>query len=389
MSAHSPLPVVNFGCKVRSAKIRKRSKIHLRLELPFEGLDRTRLCMKNISHRDRVSKVKTRLEKELGILPDMYYLSYLDSAPMEDSSRLVDHDIVEGGTLRINIWRMWQQLMKAAFMGNIKECFDCSLNIAGKSDWSKYCAWCALYMASHHGHHNLVAELLRRTSLAINFKTPCGWTALHAAARMGQWKVLCMLLNNGADVRITDNEGLTAFQLSCIHGHKKCENSLNFCQWNLQKYHIIAERKLDYDAGNARQSAFRLGHQLLDSTLNEKLMYRGKYAQLYMAHLPNPVTVAMVSKFEAEEKSPRAFIREQLHVKQEEEMNSTNAGNKLEFNYGWFDSLRAQQHIPCTRDIIKYSNPSSCQLRPHSLLNPGGYKTQGKVGGATHITFEL
>lgn len=349
--------------------------LRLKLEFPVQCPEAgsNKLLLKKVDYRSKVSKIIVRIEQEVGILPDMYYLSYLDSIPMEESSRLSDHDVVNRATLRVNVWRMWQELLKAATTGNVKDCFTCSVNIAGSSEWSKYCAWVVLYIAAHHGHHNLVAELLKKTSLSINYRSPCGWTALHAAARMGRWKALCMLLDNGADVRIIDDKGTTAHDLCRTHGHKKCENSLSFCQWNLQKYRIVKERKMDYNASHDRQLSTRLAHQMVDSSL--QMGFSGTQGQIYRVHTPNPVTVAMVNKFK-EERASNPFVKEQLHVKIEEDLTCHDNDGKLDFNYGWFDEVRAQQLVPSTRDIVRYSDPSSCQLRPRSLLNPEGYRTQ-------------
>lgn len=352
-------------------KSKRSGLLLLRLQLSFHCTEASNMVLKNVDQRSKISKIKVRLEQEVGILPDMYYLSYLDNVPMEDSSRLCDHDVVNRGTLRINVWRLWQDLLKAALLGNIKDCFSCALNLCGDSEWSRHCAWAALYVAAHRGHHNLVAELLKKTMLLINSTSPCQWTALHAAARMGRWKVVCMLIDNGIDVRVADYNSITAHDLARIHGYKKCENSLAFCQWNLQKYHIVQERKLDYDALRDRQLSTRLAHQLIDSTL--KIDYRGTQGQLYRAQLANTVTVATVKKFQ-KEKASSPDAKKNMHMKIEEDLSCRDTKGKLDFNYGWFDELRAQQLIPSTRDIIRYSDPSSCELRPRSLLNPEGFK---------------
>lgn len=347
--------------------------LSLKLQLPFQCPESIKLVLRQVNPRSRLSDIRLRLEEELGILPDMYYLSYLDAVPMEETSRLCDHDVVNQGTLRVNVWRMWQDLLRAVLSGNIKDVFSCSVNICSDSEWSKYCAWAALFVASHYGHHNLVAELLRRTYLAINYTSSCGWTALHASARMGRWKTMCMLIDNGADVRITDRLGHTAHDLARTYKHKKCENSLSFCLWNLQKHRTEQERKLDYNAENDRHLYTRLEYQMMDSTL--KASYRGTQGQLYTAHSPNPISVAKVKKF-LEVRAQNPFAKEKLYAKLDEELSCSDEHGKLKFNYGWFDELRAQQLIPPTRDIIKYSDPSSCQLRPRSILNPDGFKSQ-------------
>lgn len=380
----------------KKAAARFLKKLYLNLSFPASngGEDtEMRLMLSDVDLQASVGEVKVLIEEDLGILRDAYCLSYLDNAPLEESTRLCDHDVVEGASLRIQVWRTWTQLLKGAMTGDITDCFSASVNIAGSSDWSKYSAWAVLYTAAHRGHHYLVAELLRKTKLAVNKKTGSGWTALHAAARMGRWKVLCIMVDNGAHVKIKNNYNETAFDLSRKHKHKKCENSLSFCRWNLQKHRIVQERKLEYDAANERRSCSRQSFQTIDSS--QKIDFRGTQGQLYRAHTPNLVSMAKVSSFERERPSTDT-LKATLQVRLEEEERVSDAGGKLSFNYGWFDGLRAQQFIPCTRDVLKYSDPSSCQLWPRSIVNPGGYKVttssslqDRKMGRATKVTFEV
>lgn len=343
----------------------KQSSFKLYIELP---LDSRRLCLEGLTTQTDIKTIKLRLDEDSGLLPELYYLSYLDAAPLEDDSCLGNHDVVAGATLRLCPWRLWTDLLRAIYLGDSKECLACSLNIAGDSVWSRHCAWVALYVASSRGQHLLVAKLLEHTSLAINTQTSSGRTALHAAARVGHWKTLCVLIDNGADVRIKDNDNKTAFDLARHYGHKKCENSLNFCLWNLQKHQITGERRFDYDARKSRRTATREAHQYADSSL--VLGLNGTQGQRYVVHTPNPVTVRDVQVFE----------RYSLATRKTEGVDDGNEkladvaeGQRLDFNYGWFDPLRSQQLIPPTHDVLAYSDPSSCHLRPKSILNPGGY----------------
>lgn len=351
----------------KGSKCKKKSGIFkIYVQLPFESI---RLCLQGISGTTTIRTLKTKLDKDYGLLPEMYHLSYLDASPLDDASCLCSHDVISGATLTFTPWRAWRELLEAAYVGNVEHCFECSANIAGNSSWNRYCAWVALYTAAHQGHHTLVAKLIERTGLGINATGSGGRTALHAAARTGSWKTLCVLVDNGADVRIKDNDNLTAFDLSRKHGHKKCEHSLNFCQWNLQKHHITQERKHDYNAENARQNASREAHMYTDSMLAPGL--KGTQGQVYLFQTPNPVSVKHVQesqkvKLNREVKKPAIVI------------SKSGRGGKLEFNYGWFDPLRAQQFIPPTHDVLTYSNPASCFLRPKSLLNPGGYTVKSR-----------
>lgn len=346
----------------------------------------------NLNPRMTIASLKTLIEQDIGILPEMYALTYLDACPLLDDTRLQDNFIVDGGTLVLRSWRLWEDLLQYSYTGDHKLCLQ-TMSVTGSSEWNRHCAWVALYIASHRGHYLLVAKLLSETKVAINAKSPCGWTPLHATARTGQWKVLCILLDKGADVRLKDNKKLTAFDLARKHGHKKCENSLNFCQWNLQKHYIVQERRKEYDPNKARRMSVRQSHLNHDSTLSTWL--HGKQGQIYLTHIQNSVPIKQVEEYNKQQKishhQPLVPINDtslsSLKVDSTSRLSETHEsddiisesddyeGAKFRFNYGWFDSLRAQQLIPPTNDILTYVDPSSCLLRPRSLLNPEGFTT--------------
>ena len=382
----------------------KSNNFLVHLELPF---DTRSPLIKGLHSHSKVSLLRTRIEEDIGILAETYHLTYLDAAPLEDSRTLRSYDVINGATLKVCPWGNWSDLLIASYFGNATECFSCSMGITKDSEWSKHCAWCTLYIASHSGHCTLVANLLERTSVAINLQSRSGWTVLHAAARMGQWKVLCILVDNGADVRITNSMGLTAFDLARQYGHKKCEQSLNFCMWGLQKHRVVRERRYDYSARKAHTNATRQAHQYRDSTLTT--WRRGTHGQMYMMQVPNPITVGDVVKFERESTKnagqirtgrgesrqtcvlpsiklqpaspqtsgdvPRSPPPASITLSGTTDQEGQGRGKKLDFNYGWFDPLRSQLLIPPTHDVLTYANPSSCQLRPRSVLNPNGYQT--------------
>lgn len=335
-----------------------KQSLTVRLQLLFDvPITRT---IKRLSPRMKISALRKKIEQDYGILPEMYFLTYLDADPLDEDSTLHDHFVVNGATMTLRPWKIWRDLLENAFLGNIEPTLK-TMNITGSSGWNKHCAWCALYIAAHQGHELMIARLLKVTSVPINAQSPCGWTALHAAAKMGRWKTLCILLDKGADVRIKNADGHTAYVLSKAFEQKKCENSLNFCQWNLQKHLTVQERSREYDASNERRMAERRSHLFSDSTLST--WRRGTRGQMYMAQLPNPVSIHKVMEFQKGKAQPRTPTH----------LSPITDGTQLDFEYGWFDPLRAQQLIPPTDDILNYANPSSCSLRPRSLLNPEGY----------------
>lgn len=353
----------------------------------------------------KIASVKTSIEHHLGLLSETYYLTYLDTAPLENCKTLLELDAIDGCTFELRTWRLWGDLVDACHCNSTDRCLEYP-GIRGTTDWNKRCAWSALFMAAHRGHHIMVSNILERTSVDVNRQSQCtGWSPLHAAARAGMWKALCVLINHSADVKIADGKGVTAFDLAREFGNKRCEDTLGFCQWSLQKHSLVQERKSDYSAAKAREIASRQGHQFRDSTLKNWL--GGPRGQLYMSQIPNPVSLREVAQFGVDLRTKNlasaapmehASSRAREPATGTEEPSIVDEGDKerqidrskttvdegdeerqidrskTKFDYGWFDPLRAHYFIPSTNDVLTYTDPSSLQLRPRSILNPNGYK---------------
>lgn len=335
--------------------------LHIRLDFPVKSV-----TLNRVAARTTIKSLKSIIEQDVGILSEMYTLTYLDACPLLDDTTLHGNFIIKGSVIVLRPWKLWEDILYYSYTGTHGLCSQVK-DITGSDTWCKHRAWVSLYIASHHGHHHLVISLLNCTKAPINAKSPIGRTALHAAARTGNWKVLCVLLDKGADVRLKDNQGMSAFDLARKYGHKRCEDSLNFCQWNLQKHYIVKERSKDYDANSARRIAQRQSHLSYDSTLSTWL--HGKCGQRYMAYIPNHISIQEVKEYN---KSREAHLPTISRIN-DKDYESDSSREKFDFDYGWFDKIRAQQLIPCTHDVITYANPSSCTLQPRSLLNPEGY----------------
>ena len=198
--AQQPHP---YYSHVIRTKMGTSAKLRLQVELP-NGIRMT-LC--RLKPSSSVALLKTRLEQEVALLPHTYHLTYLDACPMEHGGTLHEQNLADGALLKAVAWRLWRELVVAALLGDAKRCCEELRTMAARGDqqWGDYCAWCAMYMAAHSGHYVLLSELFKeRPALAVNGQSPSGWTALHAAAAMGRWKALCVLLDHGADVRLKD-----------------------------------------------------------------------------------------------------------------------------------------------------------------------------------------
>lgn len=364
----------------RKSSGRKRANcIGVAIRVTYQGIPSVHQLPKLPVHT-KIAAVKVAIEHHLGIPPETYYLTYLDAAPLDGHRTLSELDAIDGCTFDLRTWKLWADLMEACHCNSTERCLAYP-GICGTTEWNKRCAWSALFMAAHRGYYLLVSNILEHTSVDINRQSASGWTALHAAARAGAWKALCVLINNGADVRVTDGNGRTAFDLAREFGNKKCEDTLGFCQWSLQKYKIVQDRKSEYSAAKAREAASRQGYQFSDSTL--KTWLGGPRGELYMSQIPNPVTLRVVAQFEEDTRTKNTAVPVTKTAARTEESSAVDGGDeeeksidrsKTNFHYGWFDPLRAHHFIPSTNDILNYADPSSFQLRPRSILNPRGYQ---------------
>ncbi|WP_419180479.1 ankyrin repeat domain-containing protein [Bacillus salipaludis] len=75
----------------------------------------------------------------------------------------------------------------------------------------------ALIPASEHGYVDVIKELLEKTEIDVNHINNLGWTALMEAIVLNdggkkQQEAIKLLIEHGADVNISDSEGVTPFQ---------------------------------------------------------------------------------------------------------------------------------------------------------------------------------
>ena len=165
----------------------------------------------------------------------------------------------------------------------------------------------------------------------------------------------------------------TALNLAHTNGHKKCEQTLGFCEWNLQKHAELQQRQQEKDAAKERNASVRRAHQFSDSRYATWLS--GPRGPEYMVHTQNPVSMQDVARFRKRQSQQNKSSCTQTQVTKAKHtvVGDDESRVRLAFDYSYFDPLRAQQVIPSTHHILTYSDPSSTQLQPRSVLNPQGY----------------
>ncbi|MEH7123695.1 ankyrin repeat domain-containing protein [Bacillus sp. JJ1773] len=89
----------------------------------------------------------------------------------------------------------------------------------------------ALIPASEHGYVDVIKELLTHTDIDVNHVNNLGWTALLEAIILNdgdekQQQTVQLLIENGADVNIPDNNKVTPLQHAREKGFKEIEKIL-------------------------------------------------------------------------------------------------------------------------------------------------------------------
>lgn len=86
----------------------------------------------------------------------------------------------------------------------------------------------ALIPASEHGYVDVVRELLTETSVNVDHVNQLGWTALLEAiilndGNIGQQETIQLLIDHGADVNISDRDGVSPLRHARNKGFKEIE----------------------------------------------------------------------------------------------------------------------------------------------------------------------
>ena len=100
-------------------------------------------------------------------------------------------------------------------LDKVKEALDKGANVNAKT----FDDWTALQLVSWNGHAEIVAILLENGADVNMNDNEDGSTALQLASRYGHTEIVSMLLNYGAIVNEVDNDGYTALQYASNEGH--------------------------------------------------------------------------------------------------------------------------------------------------------------------------
>ena len=81
--------------------------------------------------------------------------------------------------------------------------------------------WTPLMIASATGNIEVVTTLLQHKNIKINQQANCSITSLHLAVRHGHFDITKHLLMSGADITLTNADGIDAEGIAHMNGHKE------------------------------------------------------------------------------------------------------------------------------------------------------------------------
>jgi hypothetical protein len=110
-----------------------------------------------------------------------------------------------------------------------------NINVNVKDDWRGYTP---LHNAAANGRIE-IAGLLLQNGAEVNVKNNNGYTPLHWAAEEDNIDVLHLLVENGADLEAQDNDGYRALHYAAWHGN------LPFIQELISRYHVDINARMN------------------------------------------------------------------------------------------------------------------------------------------------
>ncbi|XP_035678340.1 uncharacterized protein LOC118417073 [Branchiostoma floridae] len=227
-----------------------------------------------------VYDLKARIEIVTGIPSQIYTLHYTNDVDLEDENELrIGMSIMNGATLRMQLFTSWNGLFYSTWNGNIDDTYySGGVQLISEANFSEgeavamhnivaKRAFVSLFLACHRGHYVLCKVLLSIGADPVG-RTPSGRTPLHAAAAQGHLDVLNALLDQGVDVGARDMYGKTPLELSGQFGRRECERRLWLHQWNLRAAKTITDvdtashgsSGLDTNSGSASSSTLGFIH---------------------------------------------------------------------------------------------------------------------------------
>ncbi|OTF69951.1 oxysterol-binding protein-related protein 1-like protein, partial [Euroglyphus maynei] len=141
---------------------------------------------------------------------------------------------------------------------NLRNANEIALNIDCKGTVKANFGWSPLHLAAYFGHYEVV-EILLKNGADINIQNEEGDTPLHKAAYTGRENIVILLLAHQANVFICNGDSLRAFELSKTDSIQKLLSAA-------EKFDI--KRREERYLSAARSGQISIIKELLEDTKN-------------------------------------------------------------------------------------------------------------------------
>lgn len=275
---------------ISASQTKRQKKAQGEMMLYFLAINTNeQFCLPRVVPTTTIINLKVKVELLTGVPVKLQRLSYLDQGDLDDNSTLMFHDVVDKSTLKMKVWNDWIDLVSACAKGQIEQVLK--QGVAQDTDFSnanfgqmgaerrrnylRSRGFVALLVAAHHGHCELVCELIKRGADLLG-KTAHGRNILHVTAANGQTKCIKTLLNLGVANLIDEKDCNGRTAISCTAKQNDSSKILYMFRWNLRTANVVQNIK------KLKREDLML-HQLHDSSL--KTWMRGKYKQHYQTNI--------------------------------------------------------------------------------------------------------
>jgi len=237
-----------------------------------------------ISNQMTIRNLKVILELRTGLPVQLMKLTFLDQGVMDDLTTLKQHDVVSRARLKLYVWDLWTDLVRAVAKNQSAAVFRegvCEsmgfenantrqMTPERRKEWFKTRAFVSLLISAHFGHRALVQELLDAGANVLG-KTKNGRNILHIAAANGKNKCIEALLKLDIAELIEEKDSKGETPITSASHNKSASKLLNMFQWNRRTANVVRNMK--------KPSADNLmAHQVHDS---KKTWLSGPYKQRY------------------------------------------------------------------------------------------------------------
>lgn len=216
----------------------------------------------------------------------------------------------------------------------------------------------------------------------INQKNIGGATALHIASREGNYEIVELLITNGAEVNVSDNEGWTPLMRASLGGHAEIVELLLSKNANASLLNIVNESAIIHAASSDCESCLNLmfekfnfiktmDTEILKAQLNNAFAIarnreNEEAQQLIEKYLDQVIKLSVLNDPQAPQ------IEEELGatpITQESDLNliTKNKGNFVEKNLSQ-DSKKSKNKFAFKGEVISAQNPEKEIVQPTEVI---------------------